>query len=131
MNVITIIHLLCSLLIFLAVIVAIKNTLFTSSNSKKENIKPESFSKEFSLDLDILKLLIIVTIFLFLPIIIRYKDLHSYATTDTLLTILVIVGAVESIYYLFKDKIHNLRKHKIPFKLAIATIISLISGMFM
>uniref|UniRef100_UPI00402AFA5A hypothetical protein n=1 Tax=Bacillus sp. DX2.2 TaxID=3073452 RepID=UPI00402AFA5A len=131
MDVITIIHLLCSLLIFLAVIVVIKNAIFTNSNSNKENVKPENFSKEFSLDLDIVKLLIIVTIFLFLPIIIRYKDLYSYATTNTLLTILVIVGAVESIYYLFKNKLHNLRKYKLLFKLAIATIISLISGMFM
>lgn len=131
MDVITIILLLCSLPIFLAVIVVIKNAIFTNSNSKKENVKPENFSKEFSLDLDIVKLLIIVTIFLFLPIIIRYKDLYSYATSDTLLTILVIVGAVESIYYLFKDKLHNLRKYKLLFKLAIATIISLISGMFM
>lgn len=130
MDVITVIHLLCSLLIFLAVIVVIKNSIFTNSNRNKENIKPENFNKEFSLDLDIVKLLIIVTIFLFLPIMIKYEDLYSYATTDALLTILVIVGAVESIYYLFKNKLHNLRKYKILFKLVIATIISLISGMF-
>ncbi|MFX3623440.1 MAG: hypothetical protein ACE3JP_05185 [Ectobacillus sp.] len=131
MDVITIIHLLCSLLIFLTVIVVIKNAIFTTSNKNKENVKPENFSKELSLDLDIVKLLIIVTIFLFLPIMIKYKDLYSYITADTLLTILVIVGAVESIYYLFKNKLHNLRKYKILFKLAIATIISLISGIFM
>ncbi|RVU63127.1 hypothetical protein BM74_16850 [Bacillus thuringiensis] len=128
MIIITTIHLITALLVFFVLIICVKNILVTSSSDSSINANDKetivhNLINELDLGLDVVKLLIISALVMISMLLFKHQSLPDFF--DTLLGIVIIVTAIESLYYILKFKLSN---HKIVFFKIVTTII--LSGIY-
>lgn len=128
MIIITTIHLITALLVFFVLIICLKNILVTSSSDSSINTNDKetivhNLINELDLGLDIVKLLIISALVMISMMLFKHQSLPDFF--DILLGIIIIVTAIESLYYILRFKLLN---HKIVFFKIVTTII--LSGIY-
>ncbi|KFN02594.1 hypothetical protein D0U04_15770 [Bacillus clarus] len=118
------VNFLCSVLILIAGIIYLKNTLLFHKISNMKDITTENILKEFKLN--IFWCFIISCFSILMPIWITDKNFDFL--TDVLVSGFIIAGGIEAIHYLLKNKISDEALQVKYYKYMIIAILGILNG---